>query len=96
MKTLTGSCTGDVLKFSDEVLKTWLAVAVVCMAIQQIELACVAMAIMAIRATFKGRQFVYLGLSCEDVEQSRIIKYGLPMAMTLSGLLLLQTLFMYQ
>ena len=96
MNILTENFKGDLLAVADSVLKAWLAVAVVCMAIQQIELACVAMLIMAVRATFKGRQFVYLGLSCEDVAQSRIIKYGLPVALTLSGLLLLQTLFMYQ
>lgn len=90
MKTLTNNWRGDVKLFADTALKSWLACGLVLMGIKEIRIACVVLAILALRAAVRGQDPVYLGLSSKVVQESRIVKYGLPVALALSLALLVQ------
>lgn len=96
MKTLTNNWLGDVKLFADTTLKTWLACGLVIIGIKEIKVTCVVLAIMALRAALRGQDPVYLGLSSKAVQESRIVKYGLPVALALSLALLVQATYFYQ
>jgi len=96
MKICTDRHIGDVKLFADSILKSWLAVAIVLMAIKQVEYACTAVAIMGVRAALRGHNPLYLGLTLKTIQESSIVKYGLPVVLALATILLVQTLYVYQ
>lgn len=91
MKTHTNSYMGDIKLFSDRLLKSWLAVAILLIGIKEIKIACIVLVILAARAAIEGLNPIYLGLIRKQVHESRIVKFGLPMGLVLAAVLLAQT-----
>ena len=74
--------------------KSFIAVAVVMLAIKEIRVAYIIIGCLALLAFGDDKKPLYLGLSDKDIEESRIVKYGLPIAMLLGSIILFGDIYL--